>query len=87
MAGRVGERGQITIEKHIRDQLGVYTGDRAVQRVEGGRVILEFVPGPHRRSLAGALAEQVTRRPKDESWSSLRDQARDAPDPDRSEDL
>jgi len=83
MASRVGERGQITIEKRIREELGVYSGDQAIQRVEDGRVIVEFVPGPHRRSLAGVLAGKVTKRPQDESWDALREATANTPDPDR----
>jgi len=83
MASRVGERGQITIEKCIREELGVYSGDQAIQRVEDGRVIVEFVPGPHRRSLAGVLAGKVTKRPQDESWDALREATANTPDPDR----
>ncbi len=83
LASRVGERGQITIEKQIREELGVYAGDNAVQRIEDGRVVIEFVPGPHLRSLAGALRGKVRRRPTDERWSTLRDAARSTPDPDR----
>ncbi|MEX2547014.1 MAG: AbrB/MazE/SpoVT family DNA-binding domain-containing protein [Chloroflexota bacterium] len=83
LSSRVGERGQVTIEKQIREELGVYAGDQAVQRIEDGRVVIEFVPGPHRRSLAGALRSRVRRRPRDERWSTLRDAARSTPDPDR----
>lgn len=83
MTSRVGERGQVTIEKAIRDQLGVYAGDQAIQRIEDGRVVIEFVPAPHRRSLAGALRDKVTRHPTDERWSTLREAAARAPDPDR----
>lgn len=83
MSSRVGERGQVTIEKQIREELGVYAGDQAVQRIENGRVVIEFIPGPHRRSLAGALRSKVLRRPTDERWSTLRDAARSTPDPDR----
>jgi AbrB family looped-hinge helix DNA binding protein len=83
LASRVGERGQITIEKAIREDLGVYAGDQAIQHVEDGRVVIEFVPAPHRRSLAGSLAEKVTRTPEDERWASLRDAAAETPDPDR----
>ena len=84
MASRVGERGQVTIEKQIREELGVYAGDQAIQTVEDGRVVMEFVPGPHRRSLAGALRDKVRQRPPDERWSTLRDAARSTPHPDRS---
>jgi AbrB family looped-hinge helix DNA binding protein len=83
MASTVGERGQVTIEKAIREELGVYGGDIAVQRLEGRRVVIEFVPAPHRRSLAGVLGDKVGRRPADESWSAIRDAAASAADPDR----
>lgn len=83
MASTVGERGQVTIEKAIREELGVYAGDLAVQRIEDGRVVIEFVPAPHTRSLAGSLRDNVTRWPEHEDWATLRDAAADAPDPDR----
>jgi AbrB family looped-hinge helix DNA binding protein len=44
MGGRVGERGQITITKAIREQLGICAGDEVVQRIDDGRVIVEIVP-------------------------------------------
>jgi AbrB family looped-hinge helix DNA binding protein len=84
MASTVGERGQVTIEKAIREELGVYGGDIAVQRLEGRRVVIEFVPAPHRRSLAGVLRDRVGRQPVNESWHALRDAAASTPDPDRS---
>ncbi len=83
MTSRVGERGQITIAKAIREELGIYAGDETVQRVEDGRIVIEVVPGRHRRSLAGSLREKVTRRPSDESWGALRAAASETPDPDR----
>jgi AbrB family looped-hinge helix DNA binding protein len=83
MTSRVGDRGQITIAKAIREELGIYAGDETVQRIEAGRIVIEVVPGRHRRSLAGSLREKVGRRPEDESWSAIRDAAWDAPDPDR----
>ncbi len=84
MSSRVGERGQITIERAIREELGIYAGDEAVQRVEDGRLIVEIVPGRHRRSLAGVLRDRVARRPADESWPAIAAAADEAPDPDRS---
>ena len=83
MSSRVGERGQVTIEKAIREELGIYAGDEAVQRVENGRVVIEFVPGAHSKSLAGILRDKVKRQPADESWPALRDKARATPNPDR----
>lgn len=84
MSSRVGERGQITIERAIREELGIYAGDEAVQRIEEGRLVVEIVPGRHRRSLAGSLKAEVTRRPADESWAAISAAADDAPEPDRS---
>jgi AbrB family looped-hinge helix DNA binding protein len=80
----VGERGQITIDKAIREELGIRAGDEAVQRVEDGRIVIEVVPGRHRRSLFGSLAE-VADRPVDEVWESIRSVASESPDPDRPE--
>ena len=53
----VGERGQITIEREIREKLGVRPRDIAVQRVQDGRLVVEFVRPhePHMRSLARFL--------------------------------
>jgi len=83
VSSRVGERGQITIEKAIREELGIYAGDEAVQRVEDGRIVIEVVPGRHRRSLAGSLGDKVGRRPDDESWEALRAASWETADPDR----
>lgn len=83
MASRVGERGQITIEKSIREELSIYAGDETIQRVEDGRIVIDIVPGRHRRSLAGSLKDKVGRTPDDEDWQALRDAAWRTPDPDR----
>ena len=83
MSSRVGERGQITIAKAIREELAIYAGDETVQRIEDGRIVIEVVPGRHRRSLAGSLRDKIGRQPVDESWDALRDAAWSTPDPDR----
>jgi AbrB family looped-hinge helix DNA binding protein len=83
MTSRVGERGQITIEKAIREELAIYAGDETIQRVEDGRIVIDVVPGRHRRSLAGSLRDKVGRTPDDESWEVLRDAAWRTADPDR----
>jgi AbrB family looped-hinge helix DNA binding protein len=85
MSSKVGERGQITIEKAIRAELAIYAGDETIQRVEDGRIVIEVVPGRHRRSLAGSLQAKATRQPEDETWSALREAAWSTPDPDRHE--
>lgn len=80
---KVGERGQITIAKAIREELAIYAGDETVQHVEDGRIVIEVIPGAHRRSLAGSLRDKVRRTPSDESWEALRDAAWATPSPDR----
>lgn len=53
----VGQRGQITIEKEIREKLGIKPKDIALQAIVDGRLVLTFVPRyePHMRSVAGIL--------------------------------
>ncbi len=58
MASRVSERGQITIDRTVRTQLGVQPGMVAHQRVVGGRLEVMFLPAPHHRSLFGALHQE-----------------------------
>ena len=83
MTTRVGERGQITIQKAIREELAIYAGDETVQRVEDGRIVIEVIPGRHRRSLAGTLRDKTGTTPSDESWEALRKATWETPDPDR----
>jgi len=52
----VGDRYQIVIERDVRNRLGVRPGDRAVETIENGRLVVTFLPAPHRRSVAGRLA-------------------------------
>lgn len=52
----VGERYQVVIERDARRELGVRPGDRAVETVENGRLVITFLPARHRRSLLGSLA-------------------------------
>ena len=73
MANVVGDRFQITIEKKVRDALGIRAGDLAVERVEDGRLVVEFVPKPHHRSLLGVL-----KRPGHEpiaDWAAVKEEA------------
>lgn len=53
----VGERGQITIERDIRRALDIQPKDVAIQRIEHGRLVVEFIRPvePHTRSLVGVL--------------------------------
>ena len=60
MASVVGTKGQVVIDKAIRDQLGISPGWRAYQTLEEGHVKIHFRPPPHRRSLLGILREHIT---------------------------
>jgi len=57
MSNRVGTKGQVVIEKGIRDRLGVEPGWRAVQLLVDDHVELYFIPPEHDRSVAGALSK------------------------------
>jgi bifunctional DNA-binding transcriptional regulator/antitoxin component of YhaV-PrlF toxin-antitoxin module len=77
IGSKVGQRGQITIEKAIRNTLGVRPRDIAVQHVEDGRLIVTFVrqPEPHMRSLAGVLGPPPRRPDPGKSWDELVEEA------------
>ena len=55
MTSRVDRRWRITIDRALREQLGIQPGMLAQQRVVAGRLEVVFLPTPHRRSLYGAL--------------------------------
>lgn len=57
MSHVVGPKGQVVIEKAIRDRLGVQPGWRALQLVVNGHVEIHFAPPEHARSLAGYLSK------------------------------
>lgn len=59
MAHRVGTKGQVVIQKEIRDKLGIQPGWLSVQAVVGNHVELRFLPPEHTRSLRGALADHI----------------------------
>ena len=77
MANRVGTKGQLVIEKDIRDQLGIQPGWTAVQRIVDGHVEIHFIARPHRRSLLGALAGYAANAPamSHEEWQEARSRA------------
>ena len=76
MASKVGPKGQVVIEKDIRDRLGIGPGWLALQRVEEGHVVIDFVPPEHNRSLAGILAPHVKRHITSEAeWDEAREMA------------
>ena len=61
MTAIVGPDGEIILAREILNALGVQPGWRALQRLEGDRLIVEFRPPKHNRSLAGILAGKAKR--------------------------
>jgi AbrB family looped-hinge helix DNA binding protein len=71
----VGTKGQIVIEKEIREKLGLEPGWLSVQRLVDGHVELYFVPPEHARSLKGILAPHSDRHVRPEEWDRAREAA------------
>ncbi len=46
IVSKVGKKGAIYIPKHVCEQLGIGEGDKAVMKIEGKRLVLEFIPDP-----------------------------------------
>ncbi|MBS7612518.1 AbrB/MazE/SpoVT family DNA-binding domain-containing protein [Candidatus Bathyarchaeota archaeon] len=43
---KVGKKGAVYIPKRICEQLGIKEDDRVLMRVEGDKLVLEFIPDP-----------------------------------------
>jgi bifunctional DNA-binding transcriptional regulator/antitoxin component of YhaV-PrlF toxin-antitoxin module len=71
----VGAKGQVVIDKAIRDALGIMPGALAVQRLVRDHVEIRFLRGEHRRSLRGALAKSAKRRVLRRDWKAAREEA------------
>jgi AbrB family looped-hinge helix DNA binding protein len=70
VGNKVGPKGQVVIEKAIRDALGVEPGAIAVQQVVDDHVEIRFLPPRHNRSLFGAARPFIKRWPKIEDVDS-----------------
>jgi AbrB family looped-hinge helix DNA binding protein len=76
MANVVGQKGQVVIEKEIRDKLGVKPGWIALQMIKDNHVEIYFVPPEHNRSLMGSLRKYVKEENfPEKDWNDLRDEA------------
>ncbi len=78
MTNVVGERFQITIDRAVREALGIRPGDRAIERAEGGRLVIDFMPAPHRESMLGIFRRPDL--PPITDWQEVRDRAWEARD-------
>jgi len=75
MAHTVGDKGQVVIEKPLRDALGVQPGFITVQSLVGDHVEIRFYPPEHSRSLRGVLAKYARHSISPEDWQAAREQA------------
>lgn len=76
MAVTVGTKGQIVINKEIRDRLGIEPRWIALQRIVGDHVEIYFLPPEHNKSLLGCLEKQVKVHLKtDEELNKAREKA------------
>lgn len=73
---KVGPKGQVVIEKEIRDELGIEPGWEAIQHIENGQVVMTFIPPKHHRSLFGILAPHIKRSfPTEEALNQAKEEA------------
>jgi len=79
MGNKVGPKGQVVIEKAIRDALNVGCGWITLQQLAGDHVEIRFLPPEHGQSLRGRFAayrgrglvsEQKLREAAEESWTA-----------------
>ncbi len=76
MPNVVGERFQITIDKKLREALGIQPGDQALEWIEDGRLVVAFMPRPHNESMLGILKRYTdTRIDSITDWGALKDRA------------
>jgi len=78
MATLVGPKGQVVIEKPIRDALGVKPGYSAVQLVVDNHVEIRFYPPEHNESLRGVLASKRRRTVSPDEWEEALEIAHEA---------
>ena len=76
MPNVVGERFQITIDKQVRERLGIKPGDQAVEWVEDGRMVVGFLPPPSNESMLG-IVKRMTGKTIEPitDWDELKDAA------------
>jgi AbrB family looped-hinge helix DNA binding protein len=68
MTNVVGPKGQVVIEKEIRDQLNIQPGYLTVQKRVGDHLEIYFYPPEHTRSLRGILSAYTNVSVSSEEW-------------------
>jgi AbrB family looped-hinge helix DNA binding protein len=75
MANKVGERFQITIDKVVRERLGIKPGDQAIEWVEADKLVVSFVR-PNNASMLGIVKHMTGREIEPiTDWQALYDRA------------
>lgn len=69
MPNVVGPKGQVVIEKEIRDQLNIQPGYITLQKRVGDHLEIHFYPPDHNRSLRGILSAYTNVSISAEEWS------------------
>jgi bifunctional DNA-binding transcriptional regulator/antitoxin component of YhaV-PrlF toxin-antitoxin module len=77
MGNLVGEKGQVVIEKPLREALGVQPGFVTVQTLVDDHLEIRFYPPEHTRSLRGALQKYATRALSTDELREAREKAWD----------
>jgi AbrB family looped-hinge helix DNA binding protein len=81
MSNTVGVKGQVVIEKALREKLGVKPGWQALQLLVDDHIEIYFVPPEHTTSLAGRLAKYAKgtlatpedlRKARAKAWTAAR---------------
>lgn len=75
MLATVGQKGQIVIEKALREALGLQPGYFAVQKLVSDHIEIYFYPPEHKRSLRGLLANKIQKRMATDDWQAVREEA------------
>lgn len=74
---KVGTKGQVVIDKELRDRLGIGPGWIAIQRLVGDHIEIRFFPPEHNESLAGILPSRSAAEgvPADADWGEVKAKA------------
>ena len=75
MPNLVGEKGQVVIEKPLREALGVQPGFLTAQILVDDHVEIRFYPPEHNRSARGALKKYAKRVLSTDELREARDKA------------
>jgi AbrB family looped-hinge helix DNA binding protein len=72
---KVGTKGQVVIDKRLRDRLGIGPGWLVVQTVVDGHIEMRFFAPEHNESLYGTLAPYTNVSISPEDWHEAKERA------------